>query len=661
GHRDIVWHADFAPDGERVVTGSRDETVGVWEVPRGPSPSVMFTPLAGHGHIVWCVEVSSDGAHVVSAGGDGTARVWSLADLDAPPQVLGGHTAVIYQASFDAAGERVITASADGTARVYWVGEDRPPLVLADHTRPVERAVFSPDGEHALTASLDGTARLWTLTGAVSSRVLQHTEGVESVAFSPDGQLAATGSRDRTVGLWRVADGVRVHALRGHTREVFRVRFSPDSQRLASGSFDGTARVWELDALPRSRRYAVHDGIIRGLFETPGGAALTTADDGLARLTRLASARDPLRDRDGVIKTFAGATLATYPAALSPDGAWLLVGAADGRVRLYPFDDDARASPTQPSATAVMGAPLRTVAISPDGQLAAAADNDGRAHVWRLAELAAGRARPLAALPLPDRASGQVYTNALIFTRDGAELITVGHGGVNRSWSIEQILAGDRELAPAREEDGHARTIRGATLSPDGRLLASYSSDRTARVWNLETGAVQVLEGHVGEVTRLSFDGDGRRVVTASNDGTARVWILGEDASPVVLGDRLGETRDARFSPGGARVATATDAGLVQLWSAEGGDPITLPGHVGAVSELLFVDGGEHLLSAGEDGALRLWYVGAEDDDAAALARRLARRTTACLTAEQRARLLGERPELAAQRRDACARRHGRR
>ena len=88
---------------------------------------------------------------------------------------------MIYQASFDAAGERVITASADGTARVYWVGEDRPPLVLADHTRPVERAVFSPDGEHALTASLDGTARLWTLTGAVSSRVLQHTEGVESV------------------------------------------------------------------------------------------------------------------------------------------------------------------------------------------------------------------------------------------------------------------------------------------------------------------------------------------------------------------------------------------------------------------------------------------------------------------------------------------------
>ncbi len=64
-----------------------------------------------------------------------------------------------------------------------------------------------------------------------------------------------------------------------------------------------------------------------------------------------------------------------------------------------------------------------------------------------------------------------------------------------------------------------------ASFSPDGRRIVTASDDKTARVWDAESGKpVGEPMRHEGLVRAASFSPDGRRIVTASDDKTARVW-----------------------------------------------------------------------------------------------------------------------------------------
>src|SRR5262249_3495822 len=60
---------------------------------------------------------------------------------------------------------------------------------------------------------------------------------------------------------------------------------------------------------------------------------------------------------------------------------------------------------------------------------------------------------------------------------------------------------------------------------PDGQVVVTGSEDRTARLWDADTGRpLGLMVRHQSKVSVATFSPDGRTILTAGWDGTARLW-----------------------------------------------------------------------------------------------------------------------------------------
>ena len=107
---------------------------------------------------------------------------------------------------------------------------------------------------------------------------------------------------------------------------------------------------------------------------------------------------------------------------------------------------------------------------------------------------------------------------------------------------------------------GHTLQVDGAVFSPKGQRIVTASRDKTARIWNAQTGQ-QIgppLIGHEDYVRSAEFSPDGTRIVTASEDKTVRIWNAetSQQIGPPLIGHTW--VSSAKFSPDCKFIVTAS-------------------------------------------------------------------------------------------------------
>lgn len=168
-----------------------------------------------------------------------------------------------------------------------------------------------------------------------------------------------------------------------------------------------------------------------------------------------------------------------------------------------------------------------------------------------------------------------------------------------------QVLLDNTLAKPlARMEVGD--WVTALALSPDGKHVVSGSTDGTARVWDVVTGAEVARMLHDEPVYAAAFSLDGRLVASGSDDATLRVWDASTGAE-VVQFVHGGMVNSVVFSPDGRFVASGSSDNTARVLEVASGREVSRMTHSEYVNAVAFSPDGGFVVSGGADNTARVW------------------------------------------------------
>jgi WD40 repeat protein len=238
GHAESVQGAAFSADGQRVITGSRDATIKLWDTATGQE-QMTVSPQTGD---AVAVAFAPDGRTFLAVTVEYEKRVQQVSVWDAATGTARWSETGPAFAAYSPDGLYVLAANS--------LKEAATGQTVREFAMEATRGAFSPDGKSVVLAGTEATVRLYEVdTAALVRDFVGHTGFVSAVGFSPDGTRVFTGSHDQTARIWDMATGRELVMLRGSGTRVFSVAWSENGRFVALGH-DGARAISVFESLP---------------------------------------------------------------------------------------------------------------------------------------------------------------------------------------------------------------------------------------------------------------------------------------------------------------------------------------------------------------------------------------------------------------------------
>lgn len=652
GHLDKILSVAFSPNGQYVLTGSKDGTGRLWDISSGREIKVFDGwPL-----------FSSDGRYVIVGRDDGTGQMWDISTgqeikvfKNNPRGILSpdgryvltagsgkvklqdvftGDLIKVFRCHFTDRGEpgmitaiayspdgRYMLSTSYGTIKLWEIDSGKLLRTIQNDSRHVLAMAFSPDSRYMLTGDTNGKAKLWELSSGRTIKNFEgHSKDIESVSFSPDGRYVLTGSEDKSAKLWEVSSGREIKSFKGHSGGINSVAYSYDGQYVLTGSNDKTAKVWEVASGHEIKAFKGYSSNTYSVAYSPNGRFILSGHNNDATLWETESGRE--------IRIFKGHTGNVNSVAFSPDGSYVVTGSNDSTAKLWEVSNGNEIKTFECHSGGV-----NSVVFSPDGRYILTGGRDktakpmytqdkgyvvagGKDKTVKLWEISTGRL----VKTFEDHAGN---VSSVAFSPDGRYVLTGGSDKRAKLWEI----ASGRKIKTF--EGYQLATVKSVAFSPNGRyiLIGAYNSKKSSSsLWDISSGReIKTFEGSINGVSSVACSPDGRYLLTGNRGNAARLWEVssgkqiksfkGKYASRYAnmpSGKRFAvESVSVAFSPDGHYALTGSVDSTARLWEIQSGREIKIfEGHKGIVSSVAFSSDGRYVLTGSSDKTAKLWEVG---------------------------------------------------
>ncbi len=519
------------PNGE-VVTAGADKTVKQWSL----ATAKETRTYGALPDVPKAFALSRDGA-VLAVAAAKSVKLWQTADGKELP--FPALAADVTSLGFSGDRQSLVVGTADKSTTVFaiatglpiafvptganpvaaWFHPSQPTVTTIDDkaivATPIPAIRIAKDAEFArgLTPipntnslySIGATKSLarWNAGNFQKESALDLAGPPTAIAVSKNGQLLAAVDAGNAVQVYTLANGQLAGSFKAPAK-VGSLEFHPNGQSLAASLADKTVTVWNTlfavgQPLPPEFGSVVqafpHPAAVASLTYLSDSQLLTGADDGVARVWTVASDQPKSIQHPNLVDCV----------AFNKDGTQLATACHDGGVRVYDLTKPTPALLKDIKAHTAMPLPhpVYVVAWSPDGKQIASGSFDKSIKLW---DAASGNlVREIKGFPEPPPAMGQ-------------------------------------PVPP-----GHRDQVFCLAFSKDGKLLASGSSDRTVKLWDVASGNLvrdfphptlkspgpgQPTPSHAGFVNAVRFTADGQSLVSAGtaprNQGSLAVWTVAD-------------------------------------------------------------------------------------------------------------------------------------
>lgn len=615
GHNWSVNYVSYNSDGTRIISGSGDHTLRIWDANTGRE--LKYGGLEkknGQSEWISSASLSPDDRYLASFSKDSIIHIWDLNNVNelddtelidycvTETQCLVGHTGEINSVKYSPDGTKIVSTSRDGTIRVWNVTNGQELMSCKHRNADVlgyhyyTSAAFSSDASRIIATSMqreicildaasgkvlncwaankyscpffidisptdaciitasDREIELWDAsTGKLIKNLCEDIDGefVRSVAFSPDGKKIVSAGDDKNVYIWDAETGEQLEVFKGHIDIVLSAVFSPDSKHVVSASADKTIRIWDVE---------------------------TSAES--------------LKDADGN-------DVITYSANYSPDGTLI---ASRCRVPEYNNDVLSICNPKTFRIENILGDCddyLHFTSFSPDGkQIAYPSPSDTIIQVVDV--------KTKQIISSLNRQTTYDMIQSIDFSPTGQRIVCASFDGVY-IWDVTTR----KKQTIFEEDDVH---FNSSAFSPDGKYIVASSSDNCVRVWDAETGErLDGLYGHDDDVNSAFFSPDGELIVSASDDMTIRIWGKKKDNcwdEQKKLDGHTGKVHSAIFSPDGKYIVSASEDNTVRIWDVETGELVQILNYTASFiynASAFFSPDGKQIVFSATNCDLHFW------------------------------------------------------